>query len=217
MPFCLLRQGHLGFERTWQFVAAFQNYEMSRTNWFSPISWYDLAISQRIRATWSGESSLLHFDGALMQSYAHPSRSSEVVFCRTHPDSTFCPDDHGFDPERPNVPASAFEIRPSTLGETAGRGVFAIETIPLFSYLSLDNAVDPVYFNPLAFRLVSMMYERFGDEHDIQIMQFYSLYYGLVTSFHVSWQQVYHENILPFCACLTKFCWFAIRATVRVP
>jgi hypothetical protein len=175
-----LCQGHLGFEKPWQFIAAFQNYEMSRTNWFSPISRYDLAINQRIWPTWTGDSSLLHFDGATMQTYAYPSRSSEVVFCRTHPDSTFCPDDHGFDPERPNVP-------PSTLGENAGRGVFAKEDIPLFSYLSLDDAVDPVYFNPLSFRLVSKMYGQFGDEHDIQIMQFYSLYYGLVTSFHVSW------------------------------
>jgi hypothetical protein len=172
---------------------------MSRTNWFSPISRYDLSISQRIWPTTSGETTLLHFDGALMQAYSRPSRSSEVVFCRTHPESTFCPEGHGFDPARPNIPASTFEVRSSTLGENAGRGVFATETVPAYSYLALDEAVDPVYFHPLCLRLVSKMVEQFGKNFDIQIMQFYSLYYGLVTSFHVSWTLCESHLSLVFC------------------
>jgi hypothetical protein len=41
----------------------------------------------------SGESSLLHFDGAVMQGYSYPSKASEVVFCRGNPDSKYCNND----------------------------------------------------------------------------------------------------------------------------
>ncbi|KAG7357527.1 spermine/spermidine synthase domain containing protein [Nitzschia inconspicua] len=191
-------EGHLGFSKPWQFVAAFRDYEMSRTNWFSPISHMDLVISQRIWPTKSGDSSLVHFDAATMQGYSHPNRASEVVFCRTHPDSTFCPEGHGFDPERPNVPATAFDVRASTLGENAGRGVFANEEISQFSYLTLDDAVHPVYFNPLCFDLVTKMVAKLGHEHKIQIMQFYSLYYGHVTSFHGRQESTVDSNRMCF-------------------
>jgi hypothetical protein len=71
-------------------LAAFQDYEISRSNWFGTEGWYDLAIARRTWPAVSGDSSLLHFDGAVMQGYSHPTKASEVIFCRGNPDSKYC-------------------------------------------------------------------------------------------------------------------------------
>lgn len=74
-------------------MAAFQNYEISRANWYGSEGWYDLVIALRTWPTVTGESSFLHFDGAVMQGYSHPSKASEVVFCRGNPGSKYCNND----------------------------------------------------------------------------------------------------------------------------
>lgn len=87
--FNVVPQGHLGFTKAWQFVVAFRDDEMSRTKWFGPSSWFDLAIKQRTQPLNGGDSSLLHFDGGVMEGYSHPSRASEVVFCQDKPIAAF--------------------------------------------------------------------------------------------------------------------------------
>jgi hypothetical protein len=58
-------------------------------------------ISQRILPTPTGESSLIHFDGAVMQSYSYPSKASEVVYCRAYPKSASCIKGRGLEMEQP--------------------------------------------------------------------------------------------------------------------
>lgn len=131
---------------------------------------------------------MLHFDGAVMQSYSHPSRASEVVFCRANPDSFYCKDGHGFDPERPNIPDSMLEVKKSSTGENVGRGVFVKQDVPEYSYIALDEVVHPVHIQPGTVEVVrKMVYElEDGGFYSGQIVLDYANFYGHAMSHHVS-------------------------------
>lgn len=148
-------------------------------------AWFDLLTVQRTLPSRDAETSLLHFDGAVMQSYAYPSRASEVVFCRGNPDNMFCRNGHGFDPTRLNLPESLLEVRQSSLGEDVGRGVFTTKDIPLHSYLALDQVVHPVYISPAAHDLAYEMHEAFGEDSWGKITAIYGWHYGHAFSHHV--------------------------------
>jgi len=64
-------------------------------------SWHNMHIDQRTLPTPNGDSSLLHFDGAMMKSYSYPSKTSGVVFCRGYPESPFCKEGRGLESELP--------------------------------------------------------------------------------------------------------------------
>ena len=66
-------------------MIAFKNNEPRAALDFTASSWHDMQIDQRTLPTPAGDSSLLHFDGAVMQGYSYRSRASEVVFCRAYP------------------------------------------------------------------------------------------------------------------------------------
>ena len=68
---------------------------------FAASSWGDMHISQRVLPTPTGDSSLIHFDGAVMQSYSYPNKASEVVYCRANPKSDSCIKGRGFGMEQP--------------------------------------------------------------------------------------------------------------------
>lgn len=183
----LSSQSHVGFSWPWQFVVAFRDYD-SRVEWFANGAWLDLKIASLTYPTIDGNPELLHFDGAVMQSYAYPSRASEVVFCRGNPDSTHCKDGHGFDPERPHIPSSQLEVKMSSEGENVGRGLFAKVDIPEYSYVALDQAVHPVHIEPDTTAVALAMRDKLehGEDYPGQIVMTYGANYGHAMSHHVS-------------------------------
>jgi len=94
-------EGHLGFSYPWQFVMAFKNNEPKMAWDYTASSWHDLHIDQRILPTPAGDSSLMHFDGAVMQGYSYPSKANEVVYCRTYPNFASCTKGRGLEVEQP--------------------------------------------------------------------------------------------------------------------
>jgi hypothetical protein len=138
----------------------------------------------RTLPTRDGTLSLLHFDSAVMQGYKYPSRASEVVFCRGNPENIYCRNGHGFDPERPNY-EGALKVAPSTLGENAGRGVFATIALPMHSYLDLSQVVHPVYMSPTAHDIAGKSYFTLGELYWGSIVGLYGWSYGLSFSHHV--------------------------------
>jgi hypothetical protein len=169
---------------------AFRDFQSGRKSWFRESSWFDLLTVRRTLPARDGGPSLLHFDGAVMRGYAHPSRASEVVFCRGKPDDFYCKNGHGFDPARPDLPESV-EVRASSLGEHAGRGVFATQDIPWLSYVNLKEAVHAVHMNGASLELASKMYDRYEEGHiGGFIVAMYGWSYGEVLSHHVSEHRV---------------------------
>lgn len=141
-------------------------------------------MNKRTLPTRDGNSSLLHFDSAVMEGYKHPSRASEIVFCRGNPENFYCRNEHGFDPERPNYDR-ALEVAPSTLGKNAGRGVFAKVDIPVYSYVDLSQVVHPVYMSPSTHEIAGKSYYALGDYFWGNIVGLYAWSYGLSFSHHV--------------------------------
>ena len=145
-----------------------------------------MKIRKRLLPTKVGDSPVLSFDGATMLSYMHPSKASEVVFCLRVPKA--CEPDYRFDPAIVNLPLNeTLEVKQSSLGEKAGRGVFAKQDIPVRSYVGLQSIVHPVYMSPSTYTLIGAM-----GSHKIASLSYgevvfvYSYAYGHSFSWHVS-------------------------------
>lgn len=165
---------------------AFKSFD-SRADWFVDPSLVDLKIRKRLIPTISGESSLRYFDGATMLSYMYPSKTSETVFCRRSSKPAICEAGHGFDPERRNLPLSILEVKQSSLGEYAGRGVFAKEDIPHLSYVGLDKSIHIVYMNPSTYDIIVGMEKHWTSEDFFgEVLEIYTHGYGHSFSHHVS-------------------------------
>jgi hypothetical protein len=189
-----MKQSHNGFEKPWQFIVAFKSFD-TKADWFVDESLINLKIHQRTIHTVNGGSPLLYFDGATMLSYLHPSKASEAVFCHRNPKPASCEAGQGFDPERENLPLSSLEVKPSSLGEKAGRGVFAKVDIPQLSYIGLERLIHMVYMHPSAHDVISSMRaHRFHDFNEPEDLEVYSHAYGHWFSHHVSTDLPWHDE-----------------------
>lgn len=182
--------GHSGFSRPWQYLVAFKDFD-TRSDWFSNSALVSKKIRERTLPTIDGSSPFLYFDGPTMLTYQYPSKQSEVVFCRGNPHVKECKEGHGFNPERQNLPLSSLEVKQSSLGERAGRGVFAKVDIPSQSYVGLEKLIPIIYGSPQTYNLMAnweyyneTIYDFYrGDELEV-----YTHGYGHVFSHHVSFQ-----------------------------
>jgi|UPI0005819BA1 spermidine synthase len=145
-------ESHGGFEAPWTFLVAMKNAK-SRGGWLTTNeAEINLEIRKRIRPSNSGLPALLFFDGSTMMEYQFPSRVTEEQFCRSKLEA--CETGHGLNPEIPNIPHTAFEVKPSTV-TNAGRGVFAKKHIPAGSYISMESSVLSMFVPPSTYRLLN--------------------------------------------------------------
>merc|ERR1712195_45894 len=88
----------------------------------------------------------------------------EIVYCLDNPNARYCKEGHGFDPERQNLPmSSTLEVRQSSIGEEAGRGVFAKVDIPEKSYIGLEKNVISVIGDAHSYELIMKLYDITSD------------------------------------------------------
>jgi spermidine synthase len=180
--------GHSGFEVPWKIIAAFKSVN-TKADWLSNPSLVDLKIRKRSLSTVSGGSSFRFFDGPSMQYFHYPSKQSETLFCLGNSQVKDCIQGHGFDPERKNLPlAATLEVGKSTLGEMAGRGVFAKVDIPKSAYIGLDRLIPIIHGSSESVDLMVKWEERipwveyfWGDE-----LSSYTFGYGHIFSYNVS-------------------------------
>jgi hypothetical protein len=157
-------------------------------DWLANPSLIDVKIHARSFPTTTGDAPFKYFDGSEMQAFQYPSKQSESIFCRGNQNEPECVNGHGFDPERQNLPLSeVIEVRPSSLGERAGRGVFAKIDIPAQSYVGLDKLIHIVYGSPHTYDLIAhwnqrmpWVYDHYGGE-DLEV---YFTGYGHVFSYN---------------------------------
>ena len=191
---------------------AFREYQ-TRSEWFANCAWLDYKIATLTYPTIDGDPELLHFDGAVMQAYSHPSRASEVVFCRGKPESFYCKGGHGFDPEKPNIPDSKLEVKSSQTGENVGRGVFTTEKIPENSYVALDEVIHPVHIEPDTVIIATSMNNlEDGRYYQGQIVMNYGDPYGHGMSHHVSQHYFWLEGLCGPDSLVKFHCFFFHRA-----
>jgi hypothetical protein len=109
----------------------------------------------------------------------------ETVFCRRNPTPTECLKGYHLDPEYPNVPASALEVKKSSVGENAGRGVFTKVDIPKNVYLSLETGAHNVLFMPSTCALIVALEEEANDKQ-LEALDVYMDNYGFQSRTFVS-------------------------------
>eukprot|EP00538_Stauroneis_constricta_P000422 CAMPEP_0119568268 /NCGR_PEP_ID=MMETSP1352-20130426/38409_1 /TAXON_ID=265584 /ORGANISM="Stauroneis constricta, Strain CCMP1120" /LENGTH=947 /DNA_ID=CAMNT_0007617637 /DNA_START=95 /DNA_END=2938 /DNA_ORIENTATION=+ len=174
-------ESHCGFDAAWEIIVAMKSYD-SKAKWFANSAVVDYKIRTRSLPSKGNGVSLRYFDGATMQSYHFPSRQSEVVYCRRRPMPLGCIDNRGFDQTRANLPISLLQVQASSLGENAGRGVFAAQDIPAHSYVGLERLVHTVYIEPRSYSIINEWYERnhpiYNAEYYPYVLEMYADAYG---------------------------------------
>lgn len=168
-------------------MVGFKSYS-SRKQWYANVAQIELAIQKRGVITKSGESPFLHFSGATMTSYQIPSRAAEDVFCRRQPVPPSCTnDEYIYNPERPNIPISLLEVKASTLGENAGRGLFTKVDIPKGSYIGGDVAGDTIRFFPSTREVINELYATCdATKKRLEVLEYYMDGYGFASRKFVS-------------------------------
>jgi hypothetical protein len=83
------------------------------------------------------------------------------------------------------LPASAFEVKKSSVGENAGRGVFTKVDIPKNTYLSLETGAHTILFMPSTFALIVALEEELDDEQ-LEVFDYYMDGYGFTSRKFVS-------------------------------
>jgi hypothetical protein len=160
-------EAHCGFGSPWTFLVSFKSAE-SEERWVTSEAQVNLEMQKRSTRRKDGGLPFDYFDGATMVSYHHTGKASATVFCRRDPVPDGCDGgcgggcgyyNHGFDPERENVPVSSLYVSNSLVGENGGRGVFALVDIPANSYIGLESMVNPIEFEASTHPLIENMAE----------------------------------------------------------
>lgn len=130
-----------------------------RANWFTSAAEIELKLHQRLHRTKSGNPPLSFFDGSTMVGYQLPPKPFETVYCRSEDEPWECETHIGIDPKWNNIPMSHLEARKSTIGEFAGRGLFASTDIPKYSTFDIDSSVKAFQILPSPWSVIQDLYE----------------------------------------------------------
>jgi hypothetical protein len=150
-----------GFESLVDYDSATSRFWLATKSRESRASWFgrnqaeaELLIRKRLS---KGSLLSLHsFDAAGMMSQKFPSRNSEDMWCWYN--VGFCGSGHGFDPFVPTTPTSSFQVKHSGVGERAGRGIFAKQSVPKGSTIGMDTCVLGMFVPPATYGLLTSMY-----------------------------------------------------------
>jgi len=146
-------EGHSQFGAPWSYLVCFKDSK-SRASWYKTAAEIDIELHKRLHRTKSGKPALLHFDAPTMISYQMPSKARETTYCRSEDQPQECEDSRGIDPEVVNVPMSHLEARESTVGEYAGRGLFATHDIPQDTSLVMNMGVKSFHILPFTLSII---------------------------------------------------------------
>ena len=138
-------ESHCGFNEPRAFLTVCKSYDCRR-NWYASNDVIDYQIYERIVDTVSGQSALVHFDGATQHSYQIPPKAWETVYCRREPTPFECAYIH-LDPTKEifelypdNEDESDFAIVEETneSGETTTKIIAEVD-MPKGSYIMPDD------------------------------------------------------------------------------
>jgi len=138
-------EGHSHFLAPWSYFVCFKDGD-ARVRWNASPAEVEVALHRRLHGTRSGAPPLRFFDGATMAGYQTPPKAAETVYCRMTDVPWECQELAGLATGLVDTPISHLVARKSTLGEHAGRGLFAARDIPADAALDLDGNVKAFYF-----------------------------------------------------------------------
>jgi len=137
----IYHEPHCLFEKPWTYIVAMKDWG-NRQLWYQNRPQIDLQIHQRIKRTYSGQSTLKYFDSTVMKSYEVPNKVYETVFCRKVPTPSSC---HQFDDDN-SLPIGDLEVRKSQVGNNSGRGLFTKVDVARGTPIGLAESIHNVFF-----------------------------------------------------------------------
>ena len=140
-----------GFEFR-SFIVALKAYA-SRADWYINEAELEIRLHERI----SRAATMKFFDAQSMLKYQVPSKAAELVYCRSgNQDRKDKCKSRGFDTDF--VPLSSMTVGKSTVGEYAGRGLFATEDLPKGRTLGADTAWYNYFILPSSHDIMYELY-----------------------------------------------------------
>ncbi|KAL7544311.1 hypothetical protein ACHAWF_007694 [Thalassiosira exigua] len=136
---------HIYEEGNANFLVSLKDYS-SRASWFRTSAEVDVELHRRLRRNQMSE--LFFFDAPTMISYQVPSKAQENAYCTQEDTPEECKENLGFDPDWVNIPLSHLEAKKSTVGEFAGRGLFAAHDISAGARFDMNLAVNSFHVLP---------------------------------------------------------------------
>jgi hypothetical protein len=132
-----------------------------------------------------------------MQLFHYPSKQTETVFCRRNQKLRDCVSGHGFDPERLNLPLEdTLEVKQSSLGEKAGRGVFAKVDIPQNSYVGLEKLIPIIHGSPQTYDLMVNWHKR---------IPWVAEWWEMLETYTDGYGHIFSYNVCQLCVCVAGF------------
>ena len=193
----IYEESHCGFNYPWSFLVACKS-DKCRFNWYMNEAQIDLRIHYRMMRTKSGSSPLRYFDGATMKSYQDPPKAWETLYCRREPVPEHCSEYRGYRKGIENYSIDNFEVRMSSIGDGAGRGVFAKVDIPQGSFIAAEESHKKVHFTHTTTYLMETRYERLGESSGLMKLLQYAYGYGFQRNILVSYEHYVDTSILTF-------------------
>jgi spermidine synthase len=141
------------------FLVAFKDYE-TRADWYRNEAEVEIHIQKRVKRSKSGNPLLRYFDGPTMMGYQTPPKAFEHIYC-LHQD---IPDDCSLQNElyakhRRIIPVTDLEVRNSTVGEHAGRGIFALNAVEAGSLFDPSENMKSFHVLPSTWAVIEAMSE----------------------------------------------------------
>jgi hypothetical protein len=143
-----------------------------RRHWYADESYMNYLIRKRMY------SPPLYIDGSMLRRYNRPPKSWESLFCSFSDNERECRYFNGFDPKVPNIPRNAFEVKPSSVGENVGRGLFTKVDIVKGSYFMQEVSVHQIKFSVQSVSVIydtremlQEIYEEDDDDDDDDIIE----------------------------------------------
>ena len=137
----------------WSYIVALKDYK-SRADWYRTGPELQIALQQGLYRTKSGQTSLRYFDAATMISYQTPSKAQETTYCRGEENQSKCDKSVGV-----HLDLDYLRVGKSGVGESAGRGLFAVRDIPFNATIALDIAAQSFHVPPSTLTVVESLYE----------------------------------------------------------
>lgn len=173
----IYEESHCGFGYPWSFLVACKS-DKCRYNWYMNEAEIDVQIHYRMIRTKSGSSPLRYFDGATMKSYQDPPKAWETLYCRQEPYPEHCNDYRGYRQSIESYGIDNFEVRMSSIGDGAGRGVFSKVDIPQGSLIAAEEAHKKVHFSHTTIHMIEAFRDKYFEADDLSDLTQYAYGYG---------------------------------------
>jgi len=171
-----------GLSDPWSYLVACKTKEC-RYNWQSNSAFIEVAIHDRVNTLNSGDSPFSFFDGSTMKSFQVPHKSFEKDYCRRDPVPVDCQVLSSYT-NYINVPSSSFDVRQSTLGKNAGRGVFSAKNITKGSLIALEMVPNTIRIYPYSKDIVDIYVYLMEEMTELYAVYAYMYGYGFSVQFY---------------------------------